>query len=568
MLPLWILLLWLVLIMPLYLNNMGGSGLKIPQNIVTWGVIAMITAAIWLALPARKTIRLTLTFRWILLGVLILAIPLLYTAPQWREAAFSRWLGLAAGMVLYLSWLQYSIPRRWYAQVLYGVLVAVTWQATIALMQFVAADYVPERFSYPMVKNRPYGVFQQVNVLASFISTGLALTLLLFLQPGFTLEHKITERFRRYLLGLLLVLFSVLLVWLQSRIGWLGGGIAGVLLLLLGYGTDRKHTALAAGLMVLGVVFAVILYNRIDIGNIEHTASTQARLIMLRDTLKMISERPWLGWGYGSFEYNFQHYRLAQGLSTLGLGVVRHPHNETLLWWVEGGIVAAIGILILIYAGIRLVWQVWQLSRQAQGLNRQVSIHSIALIFVLIPMLLHTQTEYPFMLSAAHWAIFILLFAQLDRQVSTVAERRSLPPVLSAFLAGTIPAISLGVVVLSGFALHANLALTSVERNHLVDIEPARLAIRFDPWVNTERWHYDKHMHSLLVFNQTQDALQLEEYSYWAQDYLSRRIDKNVYANWLMITQYQQDIESHTRIRQEAHGLFPEDRRFFVKNNF
>ncbi|UAN45370.1 O-antigen ligase C-terminal domain-containing protein [Serratia sp. JSRIV001] len=554
--------------MPIYLHNMGGSGLKLPQNIVTWGVIAMITATIWLAMPARKIIRLSVTCRCILLGVFILALPLLYTEPQWREAAFSRWLGLAAGMVFYLSWLQYGLPRRWYSRVLYGVLVPVTGQAIISMMQFLAADYVPEWFSYPIVQNRPYGVFQQVNVLASFIATGLALTLLLFLLPGFTLYRKIAERLRKYLLGLVLVLFSVLLVWLQSRIGWFGGGIAGVLLLLLGYRTDRKQTALAAGLVVLGIVFAVILYNRVGIGNVEHTASTQARLIMLHDTLKMITERPLLGWGYGSFEYNFQHYRLAQGLSTSGLGVVRHPHNETLLWWVEGGIVAAIGILILIYAGLRLVWQAWQLSRQAQGLNRQVAIHSIALIFVLIPMLLHTQTEYPFMLSAAHWAIFILLLAQLDRQVSKVVERRSLPPVISALLAGMIPAVSLGVVVLSCGALYANLVLTSVERNRLVDIEPARLAIRFDLWANTERWHYDKHIHSLLEFNQTQDVIRLEEYSGWAQDYLSRRIDKNVYANWLMITQYQQDIELHTRIRQEAHGLFPEDRRFFVKTNF
>lgn len=69
----------------------------------------------------------------------------------------------------------------------------------------------------------------------------------------------------------------------------------------------------------------------------------------------------------------------------------------------------------------------------------------------------------------------------------------------------------------------------------------------------------------MLVFNRTQDPLLLEEYSYWAQDYLSRRIDKNVYATWLSIMQYQQDTESHNRIRQEAHGLFPEDPRFLTK---
>lgn len=564
-LPLGILLFWLIFIMPLYLPNMGGSGLKLPQNIITWGVVAAIIAIIWLAMPARKVIRFTVTSRWLLLGVLILAIPLLYTASQWREEAFSRWLGLAAGMIFYLSWLQYALPRRWQSWLLYGVLAAVTFQASVSLLQFFASDFVPRWLSYPIVHNRPYGVFQQVNVLASFIATGLALALLLFLLPIFALACKTSERFRKYFLGLLLILFSTLLVWLQSRIGWLGGGVASVLLLLLGYRTDKKQAAIASGLIVVAAALALIFQLGGGVENIEHTASTHARLIMLHDTLKMIAEKPWLGWGYGGFEYNFQHYRLARGFSTLALEVVRHPHNEVLLWWVEGGIVAAAGLLTLIWAGISLALRAWKQSLQAQGLNQQTAGLNIALICVLIPILLHTQTEYPFALSAAHWTIFLLLLAQLDRRVSSVAERRSLSPEISAFLGGVIPAISLGVLVFAGVALYANLTLTFAERNHLVDIEPARQAIKFDPWVNTERWYYDKYIHSLLVFNRTQDPLLLEEYSYWAQDYLSRRIDKNVYATWLSIMQYQQDTESHNRIRQEAHGLFPEDPRFLTK---
>ena len=58
---------------------------------------------------------------------------------------------------------------------------------------------------------------------------------------------------------------------------------------------------------------------------------------MLKSTLAMIAEKQLLGWGYGGFEYSFQHFRLAQGLSIEGVDIVRHPHNELLLWWVEGG---------------------------------------------------------------------------------------------------------------------------------------------------------------------------------------------------------------------------------------
>ncbi|MGF6191430.1 pilin glycosylation ligase domain-containing protein [Serratia sp. 2723] len=82
-----------------------------------------------------------------------------------------------------------------------------------------------------MLNGRAYGVFQQANVLASFLATGLALALMLFLLPAFTCDHTGSERLRIQGLGLMLVLFSVVLVWLQSRIGWIGGAAVALLFL-------------------------------------------------------------------------------------------------------------------------------------------------------------------------------------------------------------------------------------------------------------------------------------------------------------------------------------------------
>jgi O-antigen polymerase len=561
LLPIGIVLLWLLLIMPLYLPNMGGSGLKLPQNIITWGVMAAAVTTIWLTLPAKQTISLTATTRWLLLAIVILAVPLLYTSPQWRDIAFSRWFALAGGAVFYLSLQQCSPLYRWQPWLLYAILTATVFQTVIALLQLVAPDAVPEWFAYPQLIGRPYGVFQQVNVLASFIATGLALALVLFLLPGFSMPGKQAERARQCALGLLLLLFPMLLVWLQSRIGWLGGGISSVLLLLLGWKTARTRTLVAVGIIMLSVALAIAFQLSGNIADVVHAGSNHARLTMLSTTLDMISEKPWLGWGYGGFEYSFQHYRLAQGFSTQGLGVVTHPHNELLLWWAEGGVVALIGMLVLIYAGAKLVWRVCRPARHA---NPQRVTLARALICVLLPILLHTQTEYPFTLSTAHWAIFLLLLAQLDRLTSGVTERRSLSAPTSALLSGMIPALSAATLLLAGCGLNANLALTSVERNHLADIEPARAAMKYDLWVNSERWHYDQQTHALLAFNQTRDPALLSGYVRWAQNFLSRRVDNNVYASWLAIAQYQQDAITHSRLRQEAHSLFPDDTRFLT----
>lgn len=567
--PLGLLLIWLTGLIPLYLPNMGGSGLTLPQNIMTWAMMAAVVVSLWLTLPASKTIHLTVTARWTLLAIVILATPLIYTPPHWREAALARWLALLGGWVFYFSLLQYRMPRFSRQWLYYAMLAAAVIQALIALLQFTAPEIVPAWFAYPMLNGRAYGVFQQVNVLASFMATGLALALMLFLLPAFTYSQTRHERLRIWGLGLMLVLFLVVLVGLQSRIGWIGGAAVALLSLTCFHSLHPLRAKWAACLMSVGLLIGVMtlfhgVYAENGLRYLSHSLSNHARYAMLRDTLAMIGQKPLAGWGYGGFEYSFQHFRLAQGLSTQGVGIARHPHNELLLWWVEGGLVALMGMLLLLVCGLRLVRAALRCDRAKSRIFKRTTGEATALCIVLLPMLLHTQTEYPFTLSAAHWAIFLLLLAQLDRQIGTVKERISMSPTTASFLRRALPTISITLLAIASLGLYANLALTAIERNQLVDIEPARRAMAFAPWINTERWHYDQQTHALLTFNQTRDPALLDGYVSWAQDYLYRRIDKNVYASWLAIAQYRQDAITHRRLLQEAHGLFPTDPRFLT----
>lgn len=560
-LPLCLLMIWFLFLSHLYLPNMGGSSLKLPQNIITWAVMAALVSTIWFTLPSDKTVCLTTASRWIFVSIAILGIPLFFTSPQWQDVARLRWLGLLGGWFFYVSFLQAStrcFGRFW---LYYILLAAVVLQALIALLQFTMPEVVPAWLAYPLSGGRPYGVFQQVNVLASFIATGLALAIMLLLLPGFTLMRRTRERLRVIILGMILLVFPALLVWLQSRVGWLGGAIAGVLLVFIGVKFSPKKSLIAAALMAAGIVLAIAVQLNGFITDIAHIDSNSARISILKTTLSMIAERPWMGWGYGSFEYNFQHYRLTQGLSTLGTGVVRHPHNEILLWCVEGGAIAFLGLSLLVYVGGNLVWKAWRPVSQSN--NHQAAVNQ-GLSCALLPILLHTQTEFPFGLSTAHWAVFLMLLAMLDSNMSPVARRYALPSMTTVFLRKVLPVLSLLILLLAGITLYANLSLTSLERNRFLDIEPARRAIAFEPGVNTERWQYDQQIHALLMFNQTRDPALLDGYARWADSYLSRRIDKNVYASWLSIAQYQHDAITYQRLRREGHALFPEDIRFMA----
>ncbi|HEE0339397.1 TPA: pilin glycosylation ligase domain-containing protein, partial [Serratia marcescens] len=218
-----LLLIWMAAILPFYHPNMGGGGLALPQNILAWGAMALTTLIVTFSVClGHARLSLTPTAHLLLLGIAVLALPLLYTRPEWREDTLWRCAGLFGGWLFYVACLQLRLTPRQRELLLYGLLFAVGVQALLAALQLFApilAWVAPNG-------SRVYGVFQQPNVLGSFIATGLALALWLLLAP------LSAPTWRRQLpLLALLVAFSALLVLIQSRAAWLGGALAAALLL-------------------------------------------------------------------------------------------------------------------------------------------------------------------------------------------------------------------------------------------------------------------------------------------------------------------------------------------------
>lgn len=563
-LPLVLIMSWLILVFPIYIPNMGGAGLKLPFNIITWSMMAAVVAIIWIQSPFHKTFVWGTTTRFFVLGVIIMAFPLFYTRSEWLDVAGSRYAALIGGMLFTVSLRQCSLIREKTTWLFSALLFAITLQALIATAQLFAVHLVPNFFAYPTLNNRPYGVFQQVNLLASFIATGLALALVMFFLPIRPPTHHQKTSIISAILAAMLVLFTALLVWLQSRIGWLGGGVAALALMSLGCKSAPKKTALSAGFMGLGLVLAMIVMWQGALPSVTHEGSDHARITMLRDTIRMYLDKPFFGWGYGGFEYSFQHFRAAQNLSTLGLGVVRHPHNEILLWLVEGGIVALCGMLLLAGAGAYTFWRALHMFLPSKRSGKKSYPLPMAVMCILIPILLHTQTEYPFTASAPHWAIFLILTAILASQLK-ITPLIPPPPRRILWLKMPIIALSLFGVVLFSQGLYANLVLTAEESHQLQRIDLAQSVMKYDPWVNRERWLYDKHLHDLLIFNKTQNIKSLYQYQSWAEHYLLFRIDRNVYGNLVGVLAFLKEESKYKQIKQEAFIMFPDDKRFYTE---
>ncbi|MGC2909176.1 Wzy polymerase domain-containing protein [Serratia marcescens] len=540
----------------MYISNPGGVGFTLPFNLLFYGGAALFIGESW-----RKTalcrVVITPACRAMLIACLLLLLPIIFTRPEWQSAGLWRLGGLLAGAVFYFTWLQVRMTARHRYAVLYLILSATTVQATVVVLQLFAPQLA--QFWGPTNGGRALGIFQQPNVTASFIATGFALALAAFVLPGFHLSVERGERWRRRALAVALILLPMVLVWLQSRTGWL----AGVLVLgavLLCFSRRYPQAVTIASVMVVGGVIAAVMVMWLgsDMGYASHAGSNQARYAMLSSTLAMIAEKPLIGWGYGGFEYSFQHFRLAQGLSTHGVGIARHPHNELLLWWVEGGIVALLGMLLLVWAGLKLVACAHWRDKRAFACGKATSGEALALCIALLPIVLHCQTEYPFYLSALHWLVFLMLLAMLDRLVSPrlgkggTLKRWKYPMLL----------MSLSGLAVATAGLYCGQILTQAERTGLREMRHVEALPAWVSWTQAERVQFDRQLATLMTFNFSQEEQLLESYAQWAQAYLNRRIDKNVYANLLIILYRQQQYVRADELRREAALLFPFDRHF------
>ncbi|MDG1923915.1 MAG: pilin glycosylation ligase domain-containing protein [Pseudomonadales bacterium] len=166
----------------------------------------------------------------------MLTLPLLAPNIEDLSLAGPRVTALIAGLLLYTAILQFRVTSAIWQQLLPLILAAVVLQSVIGLVQYCVLE-PGNLMGYHTAQNRPNGIFQQVNVMASFVATGLAISLFLGLMP----QDKPVSR---SVLALRLVMaFSgpLLLVVIQSRTGQL----AGLAVLLLSLPLILKTQALS-----------------------------------------------------------------------------------------------------------------------------------------------------------------------------------------------------------------------------------------------------------------------------------------------------------------------------------
>lgn len=536
--------LFMAIILHWYQPNMGGSGLSLPFNITAWMLVCLVMTAVLLWPLRRRRLRLSKAFIWFFCGMLILIALSLTTRAVWRENAALTTAGMIGSLSFYLVLLQLRIrlsARYW---LLMAILLAVVLECLLSLIQFFHLPAAARWEFSDQLSARPYGIFQQINVLASFVATGIAL--LFYLCFASTVPSPaLTGRFnvgRQIACIFLFMLFGVTLQLCQSQIGYLATLVA-VLCYCCWFSQQRTKLLWTVGALAAGILIGKAMQLWMLTPSITHIQSSHIRLMFIIDSLRMFSEKPLFGWGIGGFEYSFLH-RFGGEETFIAQGAAAHPHNEILLWMVEGGIVGLLGIAAIIYGGVIIVKQAY----------RQKKLPFLTLTF---PVLLHMMTEYPIYQSVPHWLILLLLLRCVDmpRCYCNVPG-----PVMwgGRALLGAGAAASF-VLLAAAYPLQERLTHTEREGRQaqlpLSDLSVGETLL-------SDRYQFDMHIGDLLRFNQTGDKQWLLHFERWAERYSEVHPDANVYATRMGIARHFGDTVRLAELQKQGRWLFPGDPRF------
>ena len=537
---------WLVLIHIPWPNS-GDYGMNLPMNLLSWAAILLQALIVWLSLQADK-IRLTPTFLCLLFSAIAFTLPVFWSPDQGLAIALPRLTGIWGGVFTYLTLLQYPPREKEIVALSYMIAAAACIETVYSLMGFWCPQWLP----FPLnalaenYSGGAPGIFQQRNVTATFLATGLSLLLVLMADRQRTLKSFRAETARRFAICFAIILISATLVLCRSRIGWLGGlcGIACASLLFCQQcWRDRTTACQRLAIIFLpfigGLLGSVLLQGSV-LNSLAHEGSNQQRLLTLEYTVRLIMTHPWRGIGLGMFESVYQNFMADLPFANPGREMMQHPHNETLFIQAEGGIVAFLGGLILLWGWIILF-------------RRPKSLWQWVTLLTTLPILLHTQVEFPLYYSVAHFFLILLLMSATESRKSTF----TLPV---KYLRPALAATALYGIVLSMQLFRASVTLGEFETGRLEPPESIRqLSV---PWLMQIRWQRDLSRLHLMHFNQSGNINELDLFAQENAEWITMHMEEDAWSDQINILMFLQKREEALALRLRAHRLMPWDERF------
>lgn len=286
-------------------------------------------------------------------------------------------------------------------------------------------------FSLPL-NQRASGSFVYHNHLANFLMLNLCLGFGLLIAE---LNHQTAQGWRNSLKKLLSILLSdkafirlglvimvIALVLTRSRMGNIAFFVAlsiGSLLILLFY--KHKPKGLYLLIVSLFIVDAFVVSNWFGLDKVrqrlaETSLQNESRDDVVRDSLSAIQDRPFTGFGNGTFYSTYPSYNQ----SKVAL-FYDHAHNDYVQFTLESGLIAT-GLL-----GIMVLFCGWRaLSAFRYRTNKTMRGIGLGSLMAIIGMLMHMSVDFPLQAPAtALYFLVCLLIANWSITLPTPKYRSS-----------------------------------------------------------------------------------------------------------------------------------------------
>ena len=275
----------------------------------------------------------------------------------------------------------------------------MTFTALLALFHFAGAHESLAAFSSWLGVFKPvkYAGFFQQNLFSSFVVSVI----------GFSILNRSTVYQDKVDVGTFLVGFLIAVVFsVPSKIGWLALGIVTIYWLIFWAVNSRWRDVsnlLVSYLVGSALYLAYQLWSP-DPNMVStvmqsvsgNDAGISIRITALKAAWLLGLENPVFGHGLGAFQKIYPDaFQFGSDLMAgeIYSGILRHPHNEIAQWWVAGGVVGVLGVLL--FASLLVI----------SWFKRSNNLSSIVL---LVPIALHSMVELPLYQSLAHWYLLAL----------------------------------------------------------------------------------------------------------------------------------------------------------------
>ena len=284
------------------------------------GIVVLITAISYFVklIRGKRLLRIDLIDFAVLLFFILIFFSGVITA--YGEKAKEEVLLSCCLMLGYFLTVNLIRTTQWLKRCALALISSGTIVAMIGILQYffaaVSVDAWVDRQYFLEISNRAVSLFENPNVLASYLVLILPFVLLAFLRSSRGKEKTL------YFISLLSVLFCIILTW--SRGAWLAV-IASIFVFGLIYSKKTLRAIFFFLLMLPSISLIIpssIKHRFLSIGNLADS-STAYRYYTWKGSWKIVQDYFWSGIGYGPTPYQALYPQYAYA----GIEAAEHSHS-------------------------------------------------------------------------------------------------------------------------------------------------------------------------------------------------------------------------------------------------